>query len=194
MADLAARHAQALEGLRACHLMDKMPVDIKQAGAILGLMDQVVVPDLVIKCARLGHGNRPNCLNTGYLAAQSRKAKGFCRILKLPCWHGFLHAMIDRRTAISGLLGKAEPVPGFDDVHFANWDCSSFSLFRNDLSNVPEDLLACACEVSSTDGLWCFAQQRGMFAFAGPVLCSILGDVLQDKACTGDRTSRHAYR
>ena len=56
MAHLAAGHAQALEGLRAGHLMHEMAVDIEQAGAILGLVDEMVVPDLVIERARLGHG------------------------------------------------------------------------------------------------------------------------------------------
>ena len=34
MAHLAARHAQALEGLRARHLMDEVAVDIEEAGAV----------------------------------------------------------------------------------------------------------------------------------------------------------------
>ena len=55
MAHLAAGHAQALEGLRARHLMDEMAVDIEEAGAVLGLVDQMIVPDLVVERARLGH-------------------------------------------------------------------------------------------------------------------------------------------
>jgi hypothetical protein len=54
-AHLAAGQAQALEGLGACHLMHKVPVDIEQAGAVRLLVDDVVVPDLVIKRARMGH-------------------------------------------------------------------------------------------------------------------------------------------
>ncbi len=51
-AHLAARHAQAFERLRARHLVDEMAVDIKQAGAVGLLVDQVVVPDLVVQRAR----------------------------------------------------------------------------------------------------------------------------------------------
>ena len=53
MAHLAAGHAQAFESLRARHLMDEMAVDIEEAGAVLGLVDQMIVPDLVVKRARL---------------------------------------------------------------------------------------------------------------------------------------------
>ena len=55
-AHLAPRHAQALEGLRAGHLMHQMPVDIEQAGAVRRLMHQMGVPDLVVEGAGLGHG------------------------------------------------------------------------------------------------------------------------------------------
>ena len=54
-AHLAAGHAQALEGLRAGHLVHQMPVDIEQAGAVRRLMHQVRVPDLVVDGAGLGH-------------------------------------------------------------------------------------------------------------------------------------------
>ena len=50
-AHLAAGHAQALEGLRARHLVDEMPVDIEQAGAVRRLVHQMVVPDLVVEGA-----------------------------------------------------------------------------------------------------------------------------------------------
>ena len=53
-AHLAAGHAQALEGLRARHLVDEMAVDIDEARAARRL-DDVVVPDLVVQRARLGH-------------------------------------------------------------------------------------------------------------------------------------------
>src|SRR5262249_21070941 len=46
-AQLAPGHAQALEGLRARHLMDQMAVDIEQAGAVLLAMGQGALPDLV---------------------------------------------------------------------------------------------------------------------------------------------------
>jgi hypothetical protein len=51
-ADLAPRGAQAFERLRARHLVDEVAVDIKQAGAVGLLVDQVVVPDLVVQRAR----------------------------------------------------------------------------------------------------------------------------------------------
>jgi hypothetical protein len=35
--------------------MHQMTVDIEQAGAVIGLVDQMIVPDLVIKGAWLGH-------------------------------------------------------------------------------------------------------------------------------------------
>jgi len=54
-AHLAAGKPQALEGLRAGHLMHQVPVDIDQAGAVRLLVDQMVVPDLVVERARLGH-------------------------------------------------------------------------------------------------------------------------------------------
>jgi hypothetical protein len=54
----AARHAEALEGLRAGDLVHEVAVDIEQAGAVLGLMHEVGVPELVVE--RLaGHGRGP---------------------------------------------------------------------------------------------------------------------------------------
>ena len=35
--------------------MDEMAVDIDEAGAILLLMDQMVIPDFVVKGTRAGH-------------------------------------------------------------------------------------------------------------------------------------------
>jgi hypothetical protein len=32
-----------------------MAVDIEQAGAVIGFVHQMVVPDLVVQCGRLGH-------------------------------------------------------------------------------------------------------------------------------------------
>src|SRR5581483_3501532 len=46
---------EALEGLRRGHLMHEMAVDIEQAGAVLGFVDQMVVPDLVVQRGRFGH-------------------------------------------------------------------------------------------------------------------------------------------
>ncbi len=55
-AHLAVRHAQTFKGLGAGHFVDQMAVDIQKAGAIFGLMDDVIVPDLVIECTR-SHGS-----------------------------------------------------------------------------------------------------------------------------------------
>ena len=49
---LRPESAQALEGLRARHLVHEMAVDIDQAGAVGLLVDQMVVPDLVVEGAR----------------------------------------------------------------------------------------------------------------------------------------------
>ena len=57
-ADLAARHAQALEGLRAGHLVHEVAVDVEQARAVRLRVDDVVVPDLVVQSAR-SHGGYP---------------------------------------------------------------------------------------------------------------------------------------
>ena len=54
-AHLAARQAQAFERLRRRHFMHEMPVDIEQAGAVLLLVDQMIVPDLVVEGTRF-HG------------------------------------------------------------------------------------------------------------------------------------------
>ena len=56
---LAVHGAQAFERLRAGHFMHQVPVDIEQAGAVILLIDHVVVPDLVVECARCGHDGGP---------------------------------------------------------------------------------------------------------------------------------------
>ena len=53
--DLAAGHAQALEGLRAGHLVHEMAVDIEQAGAVVLAVDHMVVENLVVEGARCAH-------------------------------------------------------------------------------------------------------------------------------------------
>ena len=68
MAHLAARLAQALEGLGGSHFMDQVPIDIEQAGAIVGFVNQMVVPDLVVKCAWLCHVKSQNSVTGRYLA------------------------------------------------------------------------------------------------------------------------------
>jgi hypothetical protein len=47
-----SRGPQSLERLRAGDFVHQMAVDIEQAGAVLLLIDHVVVPDLVVECAR----------------------------------------------------------------------------------------------------------------------------------------------
>ena len=47
--------AQALERLRARHLVHQMTVDVQQAGAVVLLVDQVRLPDLVEQGLGLGH-------------------------------------------------------------------------------------------------------------------------------------------
>ena len=46
---------QAFEGLRRGHLVHQMAIDVEQAGAVLGFVHQMVVPDLVVQGGRLGH-------------------------------------------------------------------------------------------------------------------------------------------
>jgi hypothetical protein len=54
-AHLTAGEAQPLERLRARHLVHQVAVDIEEASAVGLLVDQVVVPDLVVEGAGLGH-------------------------------------------------------------------------------------------------------------------------------------------
>ena len=54
-AHFAPRQAQAFERLRRSHFMHEMTVDIEQAGAVILLMHQMVVPDLVVEGTRF-HG------------------------------------------------------------------------------------------------------------------------------------------
>ena len=49
---LAAGRAQALEGLRARHLVHQMAVDIDQAGSVRRFVHQMVVPDFVVEGTR----------------------------------------------------------------------------------------------------------------------------------------------
>jgi hypothetical protein len=46
---LAAGQAQALEGLRAGHLVHEVAVDVEQAGAVGFLADDVRFPEFVVK-------------------------------------------------------------------------------------------------------------------------------------------------
>ena len=54
-AHLAAGQPQAFERLRAGHFMDEMAVDVDERRPVGAGLDDVVVPDLVVHRARLGH-------------------------------------------------------------------------------------------------------------------------------------------
>ena len=59
---LRPRGAQALERLRARHLVDEVAVDVDERRAVGILRDDVVVPDLVVERLRSGHGCDSWCL------------------------------------------------------------------------------------------------------------------------------------
>ena len=56
-ADGAARHAQPFKGLRTGHFVDEVTVDIQQASAVIGFVDDMGVPDFIVK--RLGGHDGP---------------------------------------------------------------------------------------------------------------------------------------
>src|SRR5579863_424298 len=58
-ADLAAGHPEPLESLRAGHFVNEVPVDIDEARAVGAGLDDVVVPDFIVKRAGLGHSMLP---------------------------------------------------------------------------------------------------------------------------------------
>ena len=62
---LAAGEPQALERLRARHLVHEMSVDIDQAGAARLLVDQMVGPDLVVECTRASHAENSSPFHGG---------------------------------------------------------------------------------------------------------------------------------
>ena len=88
-ADLTAGHAQPLKGLRACDLMHEVAVDIEQAGAILGLMGEMGIPDLVVECLA---GHRVSILGSGNIGGRRRIRRSKpaqprpARTVKAP-WH-----------------------------------------------------------------------------------------------------------
>ncbi len=55
----AAGKPQPFESLRARHLMHEMAIDIDQARAIGFRMNEMIVPDFIVECARLRHGAIP---------------------------------------------------------------------------------------------------------------------------------------
>ena len=50
-ADLAAGGGETVEGLRAGHFMDEVAVDIEQRGAVVALLDDMRVEDLLVERA-----------------------------------------------------------------------------------------------------------------------------------------------
>ena len=61
-ANLAASHAQTFKGLRAGHFMHQVTVDVEKTGAVVLAINDVVVPDLVVKGAGCAHGCVPSRL------------------------------------------------------------------------------------------------------------------------------------
>ena len=53
--DPPAAQPQPLEGLGTRYLMHQMTIDVNEARAIGFVMDQMVVPDFIVKRTRLGH-------------------------------------------------------------------------------------------------------------------------------------------
>ena len=79
-AHLAPRHPQALERLRARHLVDEVTVDIDEAEVAVRLQD-MLVPDLVIYRTRRGHHRSPAPIRrewrgSRYLCRMGRRGKG----------------------------------------------------------------------------------------------------------------------
>jgi hypothetical protein len=70
---LTVCHAQPLEGLRAGHLVNEVAVDIEQRGAVLVGVDDVVIPDLVVKGARCGH---VRCVHFKLEVSENRRIAG----------------------------------------------------------------------------------------------------------------------
>ena len=75
-ANLSPGHAQALEGLGTGDLVNEMPVDIEKRGAVRIGMDDVVVPDLVVK--GLVHLDFPNSRALFHRQTQRRRTS-VCR-------------------------------------------------------------------------------------------------------------------
>ncbi len=55
-AELAASHAEAVEGLRAGDLVDEVQVDVEDRGFACGLGDEVLLPDFFEESFRCAHG------------------------------------------------------------------------------------------------------------------------------------------
>src|SRR6266478_1689793 len=55
-AQFAARHAEAVEGLRAGDLVDEVKVDVENAGFACGFGDEMLLPDFFEECLRCAHG------------------------------------------------------------------------------------------------------------------------------------------
>src|SRR3954454_18456225 len=53
-----------------------MAIDIEQAGAVIGFVHQMVVPDLVVQCGRLGHERQlQNEIRCGRSSADTREQR-----------------------------------------------------------------------------------------------------------------------
>src|SRR5271166_53768 len=87
------RQTQALERLRARHLVDEMPVDVDEARPARRL-DDMVVPDLVIQRTRLGHKS----LRRRFGANEGEIGRYLCR---------------------TGRRRKSETSPGTDTVRYS---------------------------------------------------------------------------
>ena len=74
MPDGSVGYPQALERLRARHFMDKMPVDVEQAGAVVLAVDDVVVEDLVVEGARCAHVRKSVDVCWRFSGFRSRKS------------------------------------------------------------------------------------------------------------------------
>src|SRR5690606_18960567 len=69
---------QPLEGLRARHLVDEVPVDIDEAGAVLAALDDVGVPDLLVERPWL-HAVMPRLTPTRLRTASTRHSRASIR-------------------------------------------------------------------------------------------------------------------
>jgi hypothetical protein len=70
----ATRHPQAFKSLWAGHFMHQMPINIEQTGAISGFINQMIVPDFVVECARLHKGFLRDKKQNGVQIAANRQA------------------------------------------------------------------------------------------------------------------------
>src|SRR5690606_8991885 len=65
-AHFAVRHPQPFKGLRRGHFVNEVTVDIKQAGAVCVLLDDMGIPNLVVECLA-GHDIPPGLAMSWFL-------------------------------------------------------------------------------------------------------------------------------